>query len=507
MEKLLKIGNSIFFVLMAFWTYFSIYFLFQYLNVDYTNLTSSQAKLLIAFTILMIIAYHFRKQVGSWIVSFYRLIIVHKALLLLPLCLFQLLILLTSVGLAAADTTIVYNMATDPSFAHTTDYISIYPNNFLLLLWFKLNYFIAGQNLVVLLAFWNVLFIDGAIVLIYLTNKSALGQRVANLSYLMMILILGLSPQYIYTYSDPITLFVLSIFIYMVVRLMKTPNFLGFIIAGLVLAIGYGLRPTVLIFIIAGLISFVYYCLMTKDKKRIKTYLIGITVATLSFLMFNRATHYVLEHQQFVRYEQNMSRTLLYYVDLGLTYSGNIHAEISPEVAAATGDNRNKMAVAEIKHRLKNYNFASFTGHIYYKYYWMVGEGMFGWLQERVLSEQQLQAIPWLQRVQSTKIAQYIRSFIYVEGGRYYLYALGIQIIWIIISLGLLLFCKFYNTKNLYQLWMQITIFGGLLFLFIFEAGRSRYLIQFLPAIITVSSIGWEGFRPNVRPTFTLKSR
>lgn len=37
---------------------------------------------------------------------------------------------------------------------------------------------------------------------------------------------------------------------------------------------------------------------------------------------------------------------------------------------------------------------------------------------------------------------------------------------------------------------MQIAIFGGLLYLLVFEAGRTRYLIQFLPAVITISACG-----------------
>lgn len=64
------------------------------------------------------------------------------------------------------------------------------------------------------------------------------------------------------------------------------------------------------------------------------------------------------------------------------------------------------------------------------------------------------------------------------------------QLIWIVISFGLFLSIIKVNTINWFILWMEITLFGAILFLMIFEGGRSRYLIQFLPAIISLSSFG-----------------
>lgn len=60
MEKLLKIGNSIYSILMLFWLYFSVYYLFEFLKIDYTNLKSAQAKLLLLFFALGFSIVHFR---------------------------------------------------------------------------------------------------------------------------------------------------------------------------------------------------------------------------------------------------------------------------------------------------------------------------------------------------------------------------------------------------------------------------------------------------------------
>ena len=491
MEKLLKIGNSVFFVLMVLWGYFAVYFAFQYLNIDYTHLTDALAKLLVVFVILLFLAFHFKKQTIRIGRIIYTFLVSHKLYVLAGVALFQLLITFSSLALASADTTIVYLIATDPEYAAATDYISFNPNNFLLVVWFKINYLFSKENLVVVLAFWNILFIDLSIVFVYISNKLMLNRKTADVSFLLMALTLGLSPQQLYTYSDAITLFLLSLFILLAVLISKNKlKSKGAVLLGTVLALAYGFRPTVMIFIIAGAIVLIAYVIKQRNSKRLKSYMKVLLIAACSFVLVNRALAFSLEKQDFVNYEPQMSRTMLYYVNLGLTYSGNVHSEISEEVWQSAGSDRNKLALDEIKQRLANYKFTTFIGHLFYKYYWIVGEGNFGWFQERVMNEEQRLTVKWLKNIQDSALARWIRSYVYVEGENYHLYGAFLQIIWIGVSVGLIAFCFFFSLNNGFQLWMQITVFGGLLFLMIFEGGRTRYLIQFLPAIITVSSIG-----------------
>ncbi|GAJ61581.1 membrane protein [Streptococcus parauberis] len=86
------------------------------------------------------------------------------------LVIFQIAVTLSSIGLAGSDTTIVYNIATNNQFAQATDYISLNPNNFLLVIWFKLNYLISHENIILLLAIWNIIFIDFSILLLFSTS-------------------------------------------------------------------------------------------------------------------------------------------------------------------------------------------------------------------------------------------------------------------------------------------------------------------------------------------------
>ncbi|HEL1640546.1 glycosyltransferase family 39 protein [Streptococcus suis] len=490
MSKLLKFGNSLFFVFTSLWLYFSIYFIFQYFNIDYTNLTNAIATYLFILPIIMLLLFHFRKWLYGISRSFFNFLNTHKIFVLCSIFLIQVIIAVTSVRLASADTTIVYTIATNKQFAMTTDYILINPNNYYLLLWMKLNYLLFGNQTIFALAIWNALFIDLSIYLLYVANRGFLNDKIADISFFLLVLIIGISPQHIYTYSDPIGFFFISLTIYLFVLGLKKNTKWQYIVAtGISFAIANSFRPAVLVFLIAGIIVLAHQFSRKKLKMAPKKLLQNLILFFATFFLVTQATSLSLKHQNIVRYEENSSRTLLYYIDLGLTYSGNIHAEIPEEIRAATGENRNELIKADIKKRLDSYTFTSFVGHLYFKYYWMTNEGMFGWFQERVLNEDSYLDNEGLRSFQNWKIAKFVRSFIYVGGERYYFYAGVIQVIWVIVSLGLFVY-TFYYTEKSYQLWMEITIFGALLFLLIFEAGRTRYLIQFLPAIVAVSSCG-----------------
>jgi len=46
---------------------------------------------------------------------------------------------------------------------------------------------------------------------------------------------------------------------------------------------------------------------------------------------------------------------------------------------------------------------------------------------------------------------------------------------------------------------LNLAVFGGLLFLQIFEGGKTRYLIQFLPQILLVSALGLSQYSQDLK--------
>lgn len=60
--------------------------------------------------------------------------------------------------------------------------------------------------------------------------------------------------------------------------------------------------------------------------------------------------------------------------------------------------------------------------------------------------------------------------------------------IWWIIWLGMLTFGTTKDYSKIKQM-MRLAIIGGMLFLLLFEGGRSRYLIQFLPIFLMLATM------------------
>lgn len=487
MKKLLNIGNSVFFVLTVFWLYFALYFLYQFLSIDFTNLNSFIATFLLYLTGFIFFIFHFKQKVFILLKKLVNIIYRYKIITFCILIIFQLFLTLTSLGLASADTSIIYNIATNHSFSMETDYLSFFPNNFFLIFWFKLNYLFFSNNTILALAIWNIIFIDSSIYFVAKTNELLYKKTSAKIAFVLMILIIGVSPQYIYTYSDSITLFLLSFAILMLSISLKINNIIYILFSGITFGIAFGFRPTVMIPIIAIALVFMIGVVQKKITKHLFIFSLIFVISFSGVVVSNKL---LLNSQKIIKYEEQKNRTLLYFVNLGLTYSGNNHGEISNDVLESEGDNRNSEALKEINERLDNYKYESFIGHLYYKYYWMIGEGMFGWVQERVLSEKQLISNSLISKFQHSRIAALVRSYVYVDGVNYLLYPMFIQFVWIIITVGLIISTFNFKSSNFFLLSSELAIFGGLLFLFIFEAGRTRYLIQFLPFIITLSSSG-----------------
>ncbi|CQR25078.1 membrane protein [Streptococcus varani] len=496
MKRLLNFGNTIFFTMTVFWLYFAFRYAFEFVSIDLVTMTPITAGMMVIVTIMVFLTFTFKQYVFSTLKKIYELMVDHKAWVLALLTFFQIFILFTSGGLARADTTILYQLATDPNFAKESIYISNYPNNFLFLIYLKVIFRISPENLVFNLSLLNIFFVNASLMFSYQLVKEYFQEYVANSYFILYILLFALQPQFIYTYTDPITLFFVVLLCVVLSYLVKNWEnqkifYLTSLGLGLVISVCYNLRPPTVIYVLA------LFVVLISVKRKTQFSLKKIaTVTLIAFSMFyvsNKSLNLLLEKQDFVLYKDNYSRNLLYYVDLGLTYGGNYHHEIPQEIVAATNDNLNDLVKKDIKRRLDDYTTESFIGHLYYKYYWITGEGMFGWYQEQVLSEESTLQMPWIQGIMNAAFARKIRTIIYATGQNFKIQAIFFQMIWIVTVIGVLIYSFLFKSSPYHiALWLQITLFGGFLFLMIFEGGRTRYLIQFLPPIILLSSLGWE---------------
>ena len=57
------------------------------------------------------------------------------------------------------------------------------------------------------------------------------------------------------------------------------------------------------------------------------------------------------------------------------------------------------------------------------------------------------------------------------------------------------------NNFSMIQLFLALSILGAFMYLMVFEAGRSRYLISFLPVLILMSAFGYQSKGGNIHET------
>lgn len=488
MIRLLKFGNIIFGIVVILMLVNSVKFYFT--NIFYEPITIEHKIIFLLLALLIFLTYCLIIK-NKTLVNI--AILKHiKAFVFCLMLLWQFLLLVSMPIVPIADPGMIYRIAIGETGAELLNYISVNPNNYMLLIWEKCLLYLLGERYLIHgLILFNMVFIDSAILLLDNLRKRLLPSS-SNLLFYLSVIFIGFSPQFLQAYTDSAAFFfgtfIFYVGYYLVIAKSYTIKLTLSIALGIILGLSYGFRAPLLIYAISGVIVLVYQFLQIKNHNFAKNFtLAGVTI--LSFVAINSLSQFTLHQQYVVPFEEGKSRTMLYFVDLGLTSTGAAHAELSEEVLNAAGAERNQIFIQSIKQRVSKMDLSDWKHHLDKKLYFISAEGLMGWQVENVLHEENMIS----NRFSNTSIAQKLRSLILVNFSDFYRYSVVFQILWIVIILGMILYSIFYpDFKNSLNLWVQITIFGGILFLMIFEGGRSRYLIQFLPAILWNSSIGYE---------------
>jgi hypothetical protein len=109
-------------------------------------------------------------------------------------------------------------------------------------------------------------------------------------------------------------------------------------------------------------------------------------------------------------------------------------------------------------------------------------DGTFAWVKEGHFINEN--PIP-----NTSGFAGTLRSFVYLYGKNLGDFRFLAQLWWII---WLILIAFGWRDQRKISQVMRLTILGGFLYLLIFEGGRSRYLIQFLPAFLILATLVYD---------------
>lgn len=154
-----------------------------------------------------------------------------------------------------------------------------------------------------------------------------------------------------------------------------------------------------------------------------------------------------------------------------------------------TKQQKTDYSVMMLKKRLKKLGPTGYLKFLVKKQRNNTADGTFGWLKEGHFFLEN-------QKPNNKGITNKLKNFIYLYGRHIADFRFAAQLWWVtllaIIALG------FGPRWSVIQI-LRLSIVGGFMFLLLFEGGRSRYLIQYLPCFLLLSILSFERVVVNVK--------
>lgn len=491
-----KIYHVTFSILQKIMLVLSLHWLFTAIGFGvYLAYLNSLA--LIIFGIVAVFAVHYRIQLKKC----YQFLMRNKLAIAFAALLFQIIVLLSAELLIRRDAAVVFTGAFKYlKESSISSYLTRNPNNLPLFLYERFFFNLFGEAALWIMQGLNLFYVNIAAWILYKGCQRYFSQTVADVTFTLYVALVGFSPYYMSMYTDIPPLPLISLQIFLTLGLLKnqekTRQIIGrSLLLGILTSLAFLIRPTVMILMIAALgVLFL--------RKNWKKFFLTAAVFGLGFSASYLPLHYGLAHQTEVPIIQGkgLAKGPLLFVNLGLTFIGHNQEDMKEGLLQYVDpdkrdDYNNGMfatenVIKEIKRRLKEYTPLTFLQHLYYKQSLTVAEGNLGWLYRSVEHEKTPYISPLYESTKDNRLAQFIRDFfLNSDKDSYRYYSLLKQVVWIIMALGLVFALWKYRPDDSLN-FLILAVFGGLLFLQIFEGGKTRYLIQFLPQILILSAVG-----------------
>ncbi|MDL4873694.1 hypothetical protein QRY05_01645 [Enterococcus gallinarum] len=229
-------------------------------------------------------------------------------------------------------------------------------------------------------------------------------------------------------------------------------------------------------------------------KRRIVLLMITLITAGGTYAVCNHQ----LENQQYIAIDESRAIPMIHFMNIGLTNDGGY----SPEDAQAMAELPTKQAKIDyskekIQERLKERGVLGYISFLFQKHRNNTADGTFAWLKEG----------SFIQEGETPKgkgFTRWLQEGYYLYGNRIADFRFMAQIWWVIC---LLIIAFGWKRQGKYEQMLRLSLIGGFLFLLLFEGGRSRYLIQFLPFFLLLASLTMGDSIRFVKRIFTLDQR
>ena len=379
------------------------------------------------------------------------------------------------------------------------EYFQMCPNNLALYVVYIAACQIArvfGCNVYILLIGMDVILANLAVLFIQLCiREMSLDRVTAIISYVVSIILVGLSPWIVVPYTDMLSVCfsILSLYLYLRLRKREMNVTWKVVFIAIVPAIAYQLKVLNLIVLIGILLAEILF-LQKKDKPYVGQAILGVVVVIALTTCFSFCVKKVAQYTP----DEDKQLSIEWFLLLGTNDSSygqwNRDDYELAVVQPQTKEERQELAYGEIGNRLQSYGVTGWLKHFKNKTHIFYNDSSFGWC----IAKGSVYQIPET----TSSITQFMRQIFFppdnysmycdVTGyGKYYMYySMLCQCVWMVILCAL---CRFVwrplGHKTREELVLEITWIGVFLFSMLFETS-ARLLISYLPIFIVMMAKG-----------------
>lgn len=247
------------------------------------------------------------------------------------------------------------------------------------------------------------------------------------------------------------------------------------ILGAFALAFSFLIKPSSIAVPVGIAVAGIIYLMMIKHDYR------GLITILISFGIFLTSSYGLRElsqKQNFIQVNEQLEIPAVHFLSMGISGKGgyNPHDAL---MMAKLPKKSDKVAYSWKKYqqRLKSKGFFGYLVFLFKKQGWNTADGTFAWLIEGHFTSA---------RPDPSKPFYFLQELLYPTGKDLQVFRLLAQIWWICV-LAILLFG--YRYVHIYSMGTRLGLVVGMIFLLLFEGGRSRYLIQFLPGLLMLASL------------------
>lgn len=385
---------------------------------------------------------------------------------------------------------IIYKAMEKKAAGYEDNYFSIYPNTFLLLMVEHIIWKVVGHPeslrvLTSILAVFNYILLDLGLLNLFYIGKKYLNRKAAIIAFLLGIILLGMTPWAVIPYSD-IPAFALGSFSITALLKLYSANLMKSkycyaMLSGFLIGLDYLIKPSLVIIIIA----FAIVALPSTNLHKIRWQHLGALVLLLVVpaLMLTGTSIYQ-QNNSYIKLERNKAMPMMHFAAMGVNGNGGFMAsDVLRDVSVKNPAEKRKVATEVWKKRVMKMGWTGYQAFLIKKQVANTADGTFAWGGEGNF----LRPFKKLPNTLGQRL-------FYAQNTPSYNSAVKIllQLLW----MGTLFTALFAaGDTSFVGLMAKYATVGFCLFLLLFEGGRSRYVIQFLPFILLLAAIGTQRIR------------